>query len=59
MGDNDCCTDSKQKIQEARARVFANTDRLAAKASAEIRAMAERDRRSMGQRIRWQLESLK
>jgi len=59
MANSDCCTDSKQLIQEARIRLFANTEQMAAKASAEIRAMAERNRRSLGQKVRWQLDSLK
>ena len=59
MGDNDCCTNSNQRIQEACARVFAHIDQMASKAHAEIKAMAERDRRGFGQKVRWQLESLK
>lgn len=50
---------TEQRIQEARVSLFANTEQMAAKASAEIRAMAERDRRSLGQKVRWQLDSLK
>lgn len=35
------------------ATVFAEIDRKAEQAKAEIHAMAVRDRRSMGQRVRW------
>ena len=59
MGNTDCCTDSKQRIQEARVSLFANSEQMAAKAHAEIRAMAERNRRSLGQKVRYQLDSLK
>lgn len=40
-------------IAAARQRVTASIDATAAKAIAELRAMSIRNRRSLGQRVRW------